>query len=228
MKNINTSVKGGFDGLKILVFDNYDSFTYNLVHLVEKITHQKVDVYRNDEIPLAQVNDYHKIILSPGPGIPEEAGLLLPLIKEYAPTKSILGVCLGHQAIGQAFGGKLTNLTSVYHGIATPIIVNREERESLGNTGSKLATTDSRLSKRSQLFNGLEDEFIVGRYHSWVVSDKGFPEELEVTARDEHNFIMALQHKTFDVQGVQFHPESVLTPSGEVIMKNWLTQSHKS
>ncbi len=210
MENINTSVKGGFDGLKILVFDNYDSFTYNLVHMVEKITHQKVDVYRNDEIPLAQVNDYNKIILSPGPGIPEEAGLLLPLIKEYAPTKSILGVCLGHQAIGQAFGGKLTNLTSVYHGIATPITVNGQ-----------------RLTVNRGLFNGLEDEFIVGRYHSWVVSDEGFPEELEVTAKDEHNFIMALQHKTYDVQGVQFHPESVLTPSGEVIIRNWLTQSNK-
>ena len=207
MENINTSVKGGFDGLRILVFDNYDSFTYNLVHLVEKITHQKVEVFRNDEIPLSQVNDYNKIILSPGPGIPEEAGLLLPLIKEYAPTKSILGVCLGHQAIGQAFGGKLTNLTSVYHGIATPITVN-----------SKQLTIDKGL------FAGLEDEFFVGRYHSWVVSNEGFPEDLEVTARDEHNFIMALQHKTYDVQGVQFHPESVLTPSGEVIMRNWLTQ----
>jgi len=201
------SVQGGFDGLKILVFDNYDSFTYNLVHLVEKITHQKVDVYRNDEIPLDDVNKYNKIILSPGPGIPEEAGLLLPLIKQYAPTKSILGVCLGHQAIGQAFGGKLTNLTKVYHGIATPITVNSNQ-----------------LTVNRGLFAGLADEFIVGRYHSWVVSDEGFPEELEVTARDENNFIMALQHKTFDVQGVQFHPESVLTPSGETIMRNWIGQ----
>jgi len=204
------SVQGGFDGLKILVFDNYDSFTYNLVHLVEKITHQKVDVYRNDEIPLERVNDYHKIILSPGPGIPEEAGLLLPLIKQYAPTKSILGVCLGHQAIGQAFGGKLTNLTKVYHGIATPITVNSNQ-----------------LTVNRGLFAGLGDEFIVGRYHSWVVSDEGFPEELEVTSRDENNFIMALQHKTFDVQGVQFHPESVLTPSGETIMRNWIGQGIK-
>ena len=201
------SVQGGFDGLRILVFDNYDSFTYNLVHLVEKITHQKVDVYRNDEIPLERVNDYHKIILSPGPGIPEEAGLLLPLIKQYAPTKSILGVCLGHQAIGQAFGGKLTNLTKVYHGIATPITVNSNQ-----------------LTVNRGLFAGLGYEFIVGRYHSWVVSDEGFPEELEVTARDENNFIMALQHKTLDVQGVQFHPESVLTPSGETIMRNWIGQ----
>jgi anthranilate synthase component 2 len=187
--------------MKILVFDNYDSFTYNLVHLVEKITHEKVDVFRNDEIALEDVNQYDKIILSPGPGIPEEAGLLLPLIKQYAATKSILGVCLGHQAIGQAFGGKLTNLSSVYHGIATPI--------QLSNV-------------KSQLFEGFPNEFIVGRYHSWVVSDEYFPSELEVTARDEHNFIMALQHKTYDVQAVQFHPESVLTPDGEKIMRNWL------
>jgi anthranilate synthase component 2 len=225
MENINASVQGGFDGLKILVFDNYDSFTYNLVHLVEKITHQKVDVYRNDEIPLEDVNRYNKIILSPGPGIPEEAGLLLPLIKQYAPTKSILGVCLGHQAIGQAFGGKLTNLTSVYHGIATPIQVSSlpstVNRQPMGDGGQ-------RSTVNGNLFAGLGDEFIVGRYHSWVVSDEGFPAELEVTARDKENFIMALQHKTYDVQGVQFHPESVLTPSGEVIMRNWLEQSYKS
>lgn len=217
MENSNASVQGGFDGLKILVFDNYDSFTYNLVHLVEKITHQKVDVYRNDEIPLEEVNKYNKIILSPGPGIPEEAGLLLPLIKQYAPTKSILGVCLGHQAIGQAFGGQLTNLTSVYHGIATPITVNR-----LSSTDGGQGNTVS-----GGLFSGLGDEFIVGRYHSWVVSEEGFPNTLEVTARDEHNFIMALQHKTFDVQGVQFHPESVLTPGGETIMRNWLYQKYE-
>ncbi len=217
MENINASVQGGFDGLKILVFDNYDSFTYNLVHLVEKITHQKVDVYRNDEIPLEDVNRYNKIILSPGPGIPEEAGLLLPLIKQYAATKSIFGVCLGHQAIGQAFGGQLTNLTSVYHGIATQITVNR------------LPLTDGsqRNTVNGNLFYGLSDEFIVGRYHSWVVSEEGFPDCLEVTARDEHNFIMAMQHKTFDVQGVQFHPESVLTPGGETIMRNWLTQKYE-
>jgi anthranilate synthase component 2 len=187
--------------MKILVFDNYDSFTYNLVHLVEKILHQKVDVYRNDQIPLEKVKEYDKIILSPGPGIPEEAGLLLPLIKEYAAAKSILGVCLGHQAIGQAFGGKLINLSTVYHGVATPVqVINRDK----------------------PLFNGLPDEFEVGRYHSWVVSEEGFPKELEITARDSNNFIMALQHKTYDVQGVQFHPESVLTPRGEEILRNWL------
>jgi anthranilate synthase component 2 len=191
--------------MKILVFDNYDSFTYNLVHLVEKITHQKVDVYRNDKLPLEKVKAYDKIILSPGPGIPEEAGLLLPLIKEYAASKSILGVCLGHQAIGQAFGGDLINLSTVYHGVAMPVIVGSEEQ-----------------GVSSPLFNGLPEKFDVGRYHSWVVADKNFPEALEITARDENNFIMALQHKKYDVQGVQFHPESVLTPLGERIMRNWL------
>jgi anthranilate synthase component 2 len=225
--------------MKILVFDNYDSFTYNLVHLVEKILHQKVDVYRNDQIPLENVKGYDKIILSPGPGIPEEAGLLLPLIKEYAASKSILGVCLGHQAIGQAFGGKLVNLSTVYHGVATPIqILNRESEDSIGNQQSAIGNkkpvtgnrqpvtvseaTHSPLPTAHSLFEGLPDEFEVGRYHSWVISEEGFPEELEITARDANNFIMALQHVRYDVQGVQFHPESVLTPRGEDIMRNWL------
>jgi anthranilate synthase component II len=189
---------------KILVFDNYDSFTYNLVHLVEKITHTKVEVYRNDQIPLEKVAAYDKIILSPGPGVPEEAGLLLPLIKEYAASKSILGVCLGHQAIGQAFGGSLINLSTVYHGVATPITVN--------------------TLTPSKLFEGLAGTLEVGRYHSWVVSPEDFPEDLEVTAADDLGYIMALQHKNLDIQGVQFHPESVLTPAGEVIMRNWLKQ----
>jgi anthranilate synthase component 2 len=188
--------------VKILVFDNYDSFTYNLVHLVEKITHRKVDVYRNDQLPLEKVKEYDKIILSPGPGIPSEAGLLLPLIKEYAPTKSILGVCLGQQAIGEAFGGKLENLSTVYHGVAT----------------------SCQLQASCKLFKGLPSEIEVGRYHSWIVSEEDFPDELEVTARDDNNYIMALQHKQYDVQGVQFHPESVLTPRGEEILRNWLTQ----
>src|SRR6478609_240305 len=198
--------------MKILVFDNYDSFTYNLVHLVEKITHEKVDVYRNDQIPMEKVKEYDKIILSPGPGIPQEAGLLLPLIKEYASSKSILGVCLGHQAIGEAFGGKLVNLSTVYHGVATKI-VNRES--SIGDD-SRFTIHDSRL------FEGLPGEISVGRYHSWIISEEGFPNALEITARDENNYIMALQHKTYDVQGVQFHPESVLTPDGEKIISNWL------
>ncbi len=191
--------------MKILVFDNYDSFTYNLVHLVEKITHQKVDVFRNDEIALEKVAEYDKIILSPGPGIPEEAGLLLPLIKMYAPTKSMLGVCLGHQAIGQAFGGTLTNLSTVYHGVATPIQIKNEE-----------------LIIKNSLFTGLTQEIEVGRYHSWVVDVNGFPTNLEITATDENGYVMALKHKTYDVQGVQFHPESVLTPDGETIIRNWL------
>ena len=190
--------------MKILVFDNYDSFTYNLVHLVDKIIDDKVDVYRNDEIALEKVKEYDKIILSPGPGIPEEAGLLLPLIKEYAPTKSILGVCLGHQAIGEAFGGKLTNLDKVYHGIATPIKI---------------------INQKSQVLKGLGESVEVGRYHSWIVSKENFPSgELEITAEDDNGFIMAIQHKKYDVQGRQFHPESVVTPDGEKIMKNWLNQ----
>jgi anthranilate synthase component 2 len=194
--------------VKILVFDNYDSFTYNLVHLVEKILHQRVDVYRNDQIALDNVAAYDKIILSPGPGIPEEAGLLLPLIKEYAAVKSILGVCLGHQAIGQAFGGKLVNLSTVYHGVATPI--QQVSGLAPGNFPS--------------LLDGLAPELEVGRYHSWVVADEDFPAELEITARDSNGYIMALRHRKYDVQGVQFHPESVLTPKGEKMLRNWLQQ----
>ncbi|MBU9935590.1 MAG: aminodeoxychorismate/anthranilate synthase component II [Ferruginibacter sp.] len=188
--------------MKILVFDNYDSFTYNLVHLVEKITGEKVDVFRNDRIGLADIAVYDKIILSPGPGIPKEAGLLLPLIKEYAASKSILGVCLGHQAIAEAFGGTLVNLTTVYHGVATPVRI---------------------LNTRSGILKGLGGEIEAGRYHSWIVSDDDLPGVLEVTARDANGYIMGLQHKEFDVQGVQFHPESVLTPDGEQILRNWLT-----
>ncbi len=187
--------------MKILVFDNYDSFTYNLVHLVEKITQAKVDVYRNDKIELEEMKKYDKIILSPGPGVPSEAGLLLPLIKEYASTKSILGVCLGHQAIGESFGGKLENLSKVYHGIATDCM---------------------QTANKTFLFNGLTPTFTIGRYHSWIVSNNDFPAELEVTATDDNGFIMAMQHKKYDVQAVQFHPESVLTPDGEKIVTNWL------
>jgi len=191
--------------MKILVFDNYDSFTYNLVHVVEKILNQKVDIFRNDKITLDQVNDYDKIILSPGPGIPVEAGLLLPLIQQYAPIKSILGVCLGHQAIAEAFGGSLNNLKNVFHGIATPIQLLKNERNEIPT-----------------IFNQLPEQITVGRYHSWVVNDDDLPEELTITARDESGLIMALQHKKYDVTGVQFHPESVLTPHGEAIIRNWL------
>lgn len=191
--------------MKILIFDNYDSFTYNLVHVVEKIIHGKVEVYRNDKISLEKINEYDKIILSPGPGLPCESGLLLPLIKEYAPSKSILGVCLGQQAIGEVFGGKLVNLKEVYHGVATKINVKEE-----------------RTHSENDVFGSLPNELEVGRYHSWIVSKENFPDELEITAEDENGYIMALRHKTFDVQGVQFHPESVLTPMGEAIMRNWL------
>lgn len=196
--------------MKILVFDNYDSFTYNLVHLVEKIIGEKVDVFRNDQIPLDNVEAYDKIILSPGPGLPSEAGMLLPLIKRYAATKSILGVCLGHQAIGETFGAELVNLSKVYHGVATPV---------------NILTLPGRSTANVDLFRGMQDGFLAGRYHSWVVDPKRFPDSLEVTARDASGHIMALRHKTYDVLGVQFHPESVLTPDGELIMRNWLVKS---
>lgn len=189
--------------MKVLIFDNYDSFTYNLVHIVEHILQRKTDVFRNDALPLEEVKRYDKIILSPGPGIPSEAGLLLPLIKEYAASKSILGVCLGHQAIGESFGGKLVNLTTVFHGVANKV-----------NISNNIPVP--------KIFKNLPQTFEAGRYHSWIVSDEQFPQTLEVTARDENGYIMAMQHKTFDIQGVQFHPESVLTPCGETMIKNWL------
>jgi anthranilate synthase component II len=186
---------------KVLVFDNYDSFTYNLVQMIERILDTKVDVVKNDQITLEEINQYDKIVLSPGPGIPEEAGILLDLIKEYAPKKSILGVCLGQQAIAEAFGGSLINLTEIYHGVAT---------------SAELVKNDTKIFK--DLSSGLE----VGRYHSWVVSRENFPEELEITAIDKDGMIMALQHRIYDVHGVQFHPESILTPQGEIIIKNFL------
>ncbi|MBA2250149.1 MAG: aminodeoxychorismate/anthranilate synthase component II [Chitinophagaceae bacterium] len=189
----------------ILILDNYDSFTYNLVHLVEKILHQKVEVFRNDMISLEQVNEYDKIILSPGPGIPSEGGSMLDIINAYAPSKSILGVCLGHQAIAESFGATLLNLSTVYHGVATKIQINKRQ-----------------MAKGRNIFYDLPDAIEAGRYHSWIVSTQNFPADLEITAIDENGYIMGLQHKTYDVQGVQFHPESVLTPEGEKIMRNWL------
>jgi len=187
---------------KILIIDNYDSFTYNLVHLVNELG-LECEVWRNDQFKLEDVDRFEKIILSPGPGIPSEAGLLLPVIKAYATTKSIFGVCLGQQAIAEAFGGNLYNLSRPMHGIATPIKV-----------------TDS----NEVLFKGLPSVFKVGRYHSWVVANEGLPAELEVTAIDElDGSIMALRHKTLNVRGVQFHPESVLTEYGKEMMQNWLT-----
>lgn len=187
---------------KILVIDNYDSFTYNLVHYLDDLNGD-VTVVRNDEFDLEEVKNYDKILLSPGPGLPNEAGLLKQLIQMYAPTKSILGVCLGLQAIGEVFGGQLRNLEKVYHGVATKaqIQVNDEN-----------------------LFDGLPNEIEVGRYHSWVVDPNHFPDSLQITATDANGEIMALRHKTFDVKGVQFHPESVLTPDGKKILENWLSQ----
>lgn len=185
---------------KILVFDNYDSFTYNLVQMIERILDKKVDVYRNDEISLEDIDQYDKIILSPGPGIPEEAGILLDLIKKYAPTKSILGVCLGQQAIAEAFGGNLINLSEIFHGVATEAIQISDHK----------------------LFTDLPQTLEVGRYHSWAVDPENFPEELDITSTDSKGMIMSLKHKTYDVHGVQYHPESILTPDGETIIRNFL------
>lgn len=193
--------------MKILVFDNYDSFTYNLVHLIEKNVSAQVDVFRNDEISLEEVKRYDKIILSPGPGLPRESGLLMPLIEEYAATKSILGVCLGHQAIAESFGAQLINLSTVFHGVSTPIqILNVSNVE----------------DHSGNIFSGLPNRITVGRYHSWVVSEENFPDQLEITAKDDNGYIMALRHCQYNVQGIQFHPESILTPEGDIIMKNWL------
>jgi len=185
---------------KVLVFDNYDSFTYNLVQIIEQILNQKVDVYRNDEISLEEIEKYDKIILSPGPGIPEEAGILLDVIKKYAPTKSILGVCLGQQAIAEAFGGSLINLTEIFHGVATEAI---------------------QISNH-KILNDLPPTLEVGRYHSWAVNPENFPDELEITSIDSKGMIMSLKHKTYDVHGVQYHPESILTPDGKTIIRNFL------
>ena len=185
--------------MKIVIIDNYDSFTYNLSHLVKSLG-AEVTVYRNDKFELPQLAEFDKIILSPGPGIPEEAGLLLDVIREYAGKKPILGVCLGHQAIGQVFGGKLTNLSEVFHGVQTPVDVDTTE----------------------VLFRTLPTEVEVGRYHSWVVDNEGLPSCIEVTARSKEGQIMALRHKEYDVRGIQFHPESVLTPDGCTMLQNWL------
>ncbi|MBP2830764.1 aminodeoxychorismate/anthranilate synthase component II [Aquimarina sp. U1-2] len=185
---------------KILVIDNYDSFVYNLVHYLEDLGCQ-VTVKRNDQIQLEEAADFHKILLSPGPGIPDEAGVLKDIISFYADTKSIFGVCLGQQAIGEVFGGNLINLDEVFHGVATRINVS---------------VTDE------SLFTGLSESFHVGRYHSWVVENKNLPNCLEITSYDENGQIMSLRHKKYDVRGVQFHPESVLTPDGKKILENWV------
>jgi len=188
-----------FSMKNILVIDNYDSFTYNLVHYLEDLNCQ-VAVVRNDQLQLEDVEPFEKIVLSPGPGIPDEAGLLKPIIKTYASTKSILGVCLGMQAIGEVFGATLENLDIVYHGIQTKVHIT---------------------SKDEILFKGLPPTIEVGRYHSWVVKGE-LPTCLEITSVDENQQIMALRHKEFDIKGVQFHPESVLTPDGKTMLKNWI------
>jgi anthranilate synthase component 2 len=188
--------------MRILVLDNYDSFTYNLVHYLEQLTSAEIEVHRNDKISLKEIERFDKILLSPGPGIPSEAGILLDVIKTYAPTKSILGVCLGQQAIAEAFGGSLTNLTEVFHGVATPVDIIGED----------------------VIFKNIPKRLNVGRYHSWAVNKNDFPKELEITAVDESGSIMALKHKTYDVSAVQFHPESVLTEHGLKMIENWVNK----
>ena len=185
---------------KVVIIDNYDSFTYNLVHYLEDLNCE-VTVFRNDEFDIDELKPFDKILLSPGPGVPDDAGLLKTVIQTYAPTKSILGICLGQQAIGEVFGGSIINLEKVYHGVATKINI---------------------VSYDEILFDGLENQIEVGRYHSWVIDPNNFPEVLEITSIDENQQIMSLRHKTFDVKGVQFHPESVLTPNGKKILENWL------
>ncbi|WP_306352198.1 anthranilate synthase component II [Flavobacterium sp. '19STA2R22 D10 B1'] len=184
---------------KIVVIDNYDSFTYNIVHYLEDLNCE-VTVIRNDEVFMDELKDYDKILLSPGPGIPDEAGLLKEIIQKYAPTKSILGICLGQQAIGEVFGGQLINLDKVYHGVATKVNI---------------------LVSDESLFEGLESQIEVGRYHSWVV-DPNLPAILEATSLDENGQVMSLRHREYDVKGVQYHPESVLTPDGKKILENWV------
>lgn len=186
--------------MKIVIIDNYDSFTYNLAHLVKELG-AEVTVFRNDKFELARLENFDKILLSPGPGIPSEAGLLLDVIRTYAGKKPILGICLGHQAIGESFGGKLKNLSEVFHGVAT-------EGTNLNN---------------DPIFSNVPERFVMGRYHSWVVDNDGFPECLEITATSDEGQIMALRHKEYDIHGIQFHPESVLTKEGRTIISNWLS-----
>lgn len=185
--------------MKIVIIDNYDSFTYNLSHLVKELG-AEVTVFRNDKFEMDSLEAFDKIMLSPGPGIPSEAGLMPEVIKRYAQSKPILGICLGHQAIGECFGGRLANLDRVFHGVAT-------EGTQLGN---------------DYMFNGLPRRITMGRYHSWVVSREGLPDCLEITAESDEGHIMALRHRTLDIRGLQFHPESVLTTDGRIMMENWI------
>lgn len=186
---------------KILVIDNYDSFTYNLVHYIEKLTGVFPEVFRNDEISIDDIENYDSILISPGPGIPEEAGICLDVIRRYASSKSILGICLGHQAICEAFQGKLLNLSTVYHGISSPVKI--------------IAPEDS-------LFKNFPRIIMAGRYHSWVASRKNLPDCFTITCEDENGIIMGISHRKYDVKGLQFHPESVLTEHGFEIIRNWI------
>ena len=195
-----------FFKMKILILDNYDSFTYNLVHLVEKITGEFPAVFRNDEISIADVGNYDMIMLSPGPGIPDEAGILKEVIKTYAGIKPIFGVCLGLQAITEVFGGKIINLEDVFHGVAT-----------------EMRVTD----KNATIFKDVSETFMAARYHSWAATDEGFPEEIQVTARDEDGLIQAIEHKIFPISAVQFHPESILTDVGEQLVTNFINSVKK-
>ena len=188
--------------MKIVIIDNYDSFTYNLAHLVKELG-TEVTVLRNDQFQLDDLEAYHKIILSPGPGIPCEAGLLMDVIRHYANRKPILGVCLGHQAIGEAFGARLTNLANVYHGVQTPCHITAED----------------------YLYAGLPRDIMVGRYHSWVVDAASMPDCLEPTSVSDEGYVMSLRHREMNIRGIQYHPESVLTPEGRTIIANWLNQT---
>lgn len=187
--------------MKIVVLDNYDSFTYNLVHILREISNRKVEVYRNDEIGLDEIGKYDKIVISPGPGLPDQAGITKEMIRHYAPSKSILGVCLGCQAIAEVYGGSLINLKQVYHGVATFMRV---------------------LDPDDKLFRDVPESFTAGRYHSWVINEQDLPPELKITAKDDEGIIMAIAHRSYDLRGVQFHPESVLTGYGKQILVNWL------
>ncbi len=186
--------------MKILVIDNYDSFTYNLVHCVKKFSDAAVDVFRNDQISIEAAGNYDKIIISPGPGLPADAGIILPLIKRYASSRSIMGVCLGMQAVTEAFGGTLLNPGTVYHGISLPV----------------------NIKVRDVIFDGIPDRFMAGRYHSWAADTTSLPSCFDIIAEDNNGIIMALSHKTFDVKGVQFHPESILTEYGDLLVRNWI------
>ena len=190
--------------MKVLILDNYDSFTYNLVQYIQEILGHKVDVFRNDQMTLDEVDKYDIIVLSPGPGVPADAGIMPELIKRYAPSKSILGVCLGHQAIGEAFGGSIENLEHVFHGIATDIKV---------------------IDDDEKIFDGLPKEITVGRYHSWIVKQEGLPDCFHVTAVAENNIIMALSHKYYHVKGMQFHPESIMTKDGKQMLRNFFEEA---